>query len=479
MQRHDLLISGASVIDGTGAPARRADVAVLGERIAAVGDLAGASAERTIDASGLALAPGFIDAHTHDDRALLDTPDLHPKISQGVTTVITGNCGISLAPFAGGEPIAPLNLLGGADWFRFETVAAYLDAVRAARPAVNVAPLAGHTALRARAMPALDRAASGEEIARMSGWLEEALDAGCIGLSTGLAYPPAQAASTDEVVALAERVGARGGIYTTHMRDERTGVVDSIEETLEVGRRARVPVVISHHKCSGREAWGLSRRTLERIAQARRHQRVDLDVYPYTASSTVLLADWVPEAERVTVTWSVPHPEVAGRDLEAIAREWGLDLGETCERLQPAGAIYFQMDERDLRRILAFEDAMVGSDGLPHDVHPHPRLWGTFPRVLGHYVREEGLISLEEAVHKMSGVTARVFGLEDRGIIAAGAFADLVLLDPASVTDRADFDTPTRPAAGIREVLVNGQTVWDGRAWTGAGPGRVLRRAGM
>ena len=476
---YDLVVDGASLVDGTGAPARVADVAVAGDRIAAVGSagsLAGAPAARRVPGAGLTLAPGFIDAHTHDDRALVDTPDLVNKVSQGVTSVVSGNCGVSLAPFAGRDPVPPMNLLGGSEWYRFETFGAWLDAVREARPAVNVAPLVGHTTLRVRALDSLDRAATGPELERMGAWLEEALDAGCIGMSTGLAYPPAQAAPPREVTALARRVAARGGLYTTHMRDERAGVVDSVEETLALGREAGLPVVISHHKCAGRDAWGLSERTLARIAEARRSQRVDLDVYPYTASSTVLIADWVPDAERVMITWSEPHPECIGRDLDAIAEQWGCSLEEAAARLQPAGAVYHQMDERDLQRILAFEDTMVGSDGLPHDVHPHPRLWGTFPRVLGRYAREQGVLALEEAVRRMSSVPARVFGLEDRGTIATGAYADLALFDAGSIADAADFETPARPSEGVREVWVNGESVWNGVAWTGAGPGRVLAR---
>ncbi|MDH3414121.1 MAG: amidohydrolase family protein, partial [Gammaproteobacteria bacterium] len=300
---------------------------------------------------------------------------------------------------------------------------------------------------------------------------------GCIGMSTGLAYPPAINAPTDEVVQLATCVARHGGIYTTHMRNERDGVVDSVRETLEIGKRANVPVVISHHKCSGRENFGLTKKTLPLIAEARKRQQVNLDVYPYTASSTVLLADWVGGAEKVLVTWSEPHPECAGRVFEDIRREWGVSVEEAAERLQPAGAIYYQMDEADLRRVLAFEDAMIGSDGLPHDTHPHPRLWGTFPRVLGHYVREEKLFPLEQAVRRMTSVPAAVFGLKDRGALRQGAYADLVIFDPEAVIDAATFESPTLMAPGIDRVMVNGRPVWQEGASTDARPGRVLSRA--
>ena len=478
--RCDLLIHSGDVIDGTGAARVHLDVAVTDDRIVAVGDHLDLHVDATskIDASGLVVAPGFIDAHTHDDRAVLSGPDMTPKISQGVTSVVTGNCGASLAPFAGREPPPPMNLLGDASWYRFPTMREYMAAVEASPPALNLAPLAGHTALRAAAMDDVYRAAAPAEIAHMEALLDEALEAGCIGMSTGLAYPPAVEAPTDEVVALASRLAAHGGIYTTHMRDEGAGVLDSVRETLEIGERAGVPVVISHHKCSGRESWGLSRETLAAIARARSRQSVDLDVYPYVASSTVLLTDWIAGAERVLVTWSTPHPECKGRDFESIRSEWGCGVEEAVERLSPAGAIYFKMDEEDLRRILRFQDAMIGSDGLPHDTFPHPRLWGTFPRVLGHYSRELGLFSLEEAVHRMTGVPARVFGLAGRGAIRAGALADLVLFDPEQVADEADFSAPTRPARGIYQVIVNGKQVWRGGEWTGAKPGRILRRNG-
>ena len=445
----DLLIHSGEVIDGSGAARVHLDVAIAGDRIVAVGDHLDSHIEATskIDASGLVVAPGFIDAHTHDDRAVLSGPDMTPKVSQGVTSVVTGNCGASLAPFAGGEPPPPMNLLGDRSWYRFSTMREYMAEVEASPPALNLAPLVGHTALRAAAMDDVYRAASAGEIAHMEGLLDEALEAGCIGMSTGLAYPPAFEAPTDEVVTLANRLGAHGAIYTTHMRDEGTGILDSVRETLDIGERASVPVVISHHKCSGRESWGMSRETLAVIADARARQSVNLDVYPYVASSTVLLTDWIGDAERVLVTWSAPHPELKGRDFESIRGQWGCSIEEAVERLSPAGAIYFKMDEEDLQRILRFEDAMIGSDGLPHDAFPHPRLWGTFPRVLGHYSRELGLFSLEEAVHRMTGVPARVFGLTDRGAVRANAFADLVLFDAAQHHRRGGLRRSDAPGA--------------------------------
>jgi N-acyl-D-amino-acid deacylase len=472
---YQLVFRGATVVDGTGAPRYRADVAVREGKIEAIGEVPQAQAQETVDARDLVLAPGFIDAHTHDDRAVLATPSMPAKVSQGVTTVVTGNCGISLAPLDGVEPTPPLNLIGSRSMFH-PTFDSYFDTLARNPAAINVAAQVGHTALRRAAMDNLDVAATPAEIGEMQRQLEAAMRAGCIGMSTGLAYPPANAAPTEEVIALVERLGKYGGIHTTHMRNEKEGVLDSVRETLEIGRRAGVPVVISHHKCSGRENWGSTRETLALISQAQQEQSVDLDVYPYTASSTVLLPDFVASAERVLITWSEQAPEQAGRDLADIVAEWGCSVDDAIARLLPAGAIYFQMDEADLERIVRFSGAMIGSDGLPHDAVPHPRLWGTFPRVLGEFSRERGWLTLEDAVYRMTGKTAQVFGFPERGVIRAGAAADLVLFDAQTIIDAATYERPTECAKGIVGVYVAGQAVWrDGRE-TGARPGRALRR---
>jgi N-acyl-D-amino-acid deacylase len=256
------------------------------------------------------------------------------------------------------------------------------------------------------------------------------------------------------------------------MRDEYDRVVDSLEETFDTARRAQVPVVISHHKCAQPENWGRSRETLALIEAAAQRQTVGLDAYPYAAGSTVLDPAEVRDDIRIMITWSTPHPEAGGRDIQEIARNWNCSPREAAERLLPAGAIYFQMDEADVRAILAFPLTMIGSDGLPHDQHPHPRLWGTFPRILGHYVREIGLFSLEEAIHKMTGLTAGRFRLEGRGLLREGYAADLVLFDAEKVKDTATYEHPISAADGISAVYVNGQA-----ALEGARAGRLLRRA--
>jgi len=478
--RYDLLIRNGTVIDGTRALRFEADVAVRDGRIAAIGKLDQARADSELDASGRIVAPGFIDAHTHDDRLLLSSPDMAPKASQGVTTVVAGNCGVSLAPAPNGmaKPVTPpLNLLdeeGG--WFRFPSFAAYVEELRARPAATNCALLVGHTSLRVQAMDDLERPATRSEIARMRELADEALAAGAIGVSTGLYYEPAAAAPTEEVIEVCRPLAKRNGLYCTHMRDEADKVLESLEETFRIGRELGVPVVISHHKVVGTPNHGRSAETLPLIEARMREQKIGLDCYPYCASSTILTASRVGVASKVLVTWSKPHPEFAGMELAQIMKRMGLGMEDTVAKLLPAGAIYFSMDEKDVQRILAFDGTMIGSDGLPHDAAPHPRLWGTFPRVLGHYARGLGLFPLETAVHKMTGLTAQTFGLQGRGILKEGYAADITIFDAGTVEESATFARPIQPARGIDAVIVNGALVWkDGKA-AGARPGQVLAR---
>lgn len=474
----DILIRGAQVFDGTGANPQLLDVAISGDRIAELGSLSAWSAGIQIDASGLALAPGFIDTHTHDDTSVIEMPAMLPKISQGVTTVVVGNCGISAAPVRLlGTPPDPMNLLGRAEFFRYPDFRDYVEALRAASPAVNVAALVGHTALRNNHMDRLDRAATPGEITSMRADLQEALDAGALGMSSGLAYASANSAPTEEVAALAQLLRAASAIYATHMRTEGERILDAVDEAGAIARAGDAPMVISHLKCAGVDNWGRSGEVLQAFDRLRAEQPVACDCYPYAAGSSTLDLRQVDPRVEITITWSDTHPECGGRSLAQIAAEWNMAQMDAARRLQPAGAIYHSIAEADMRRILAHPAVMIGSDGLPHDPHPHPRLWGTFPRVLGRYARQEKLFSLAEAVRKMTGLPAQRFGFAERGLIRAGYFADLVLFDPTTILDTATFADPIQAATGIASVWVNGVLSYTAKGSTGDRAGRFLPRA--
>jgi N-acyl-D-aspartate/D-glutamate deacylase len=474
----DTIIRNVRVLDGSGRESFAADVAIDAGLICAVGQLAHYSAGHVVEGDGRALSPGFIDVHTHDDTSVIRTPQVLPKLSQGVTTVIVGNCGISAAPVQlAGDPPDPMNLLGDADAFSYPTFADYVAAVDAAEPAVNVAALVGHTALRNNHMDRLDRAATRTEIDAMRAQLLESLENGALGLSSGLAYLSAYSAPPEEILSLAEPLANAGAVYVSHMRTEAEKILEAMREVFQVGRERHVPVIISHLKCAGVANWGRSGEVLHALDAARAGQPVQCDCYPYTASSSTLDLRQVDEQVPILITWSTPHPEMAGQYLRQIADVWGRSLLDAAKRLQPAGAIYYNMSEDDVRRILQHPASMIGSDGLPHDPLPHPRLWGTFPRVLGHYCREEGLFPLSEAVHKMTGLPAQRFGLSGRGNIKVGSHADLVLFDPATIRDTATFSDPIRAAEGIAGVWVNGVLSHkDGEA-TGRRSGRFVPRS--
>ncbi|NMZ08987.1 D-aminoacylase [Pseudomonas proteolytica] len=477
--KYHTLIRQALIIDGSNTPGYIADVGLRDGRIETIGDLAGAQGEHEIEASGRVLAPGFIDVHTHDDTVVIRQPQMLPKLSQGVTTVIVGNCGISASPVSlRGDPPDPMNLLGKAEAFVYPRFTDYRAAVENAEPALNVAALVGHTALRSNHMDDLQRSATPTEIALMRVQLHESLEAGALGLSTGLAYASAFNADTDEVLQLSEELTAFGAVYTTHLRSEFEPVLEAMDEAFLIGRHAKAPVIISHLKCAGAGNWGRSPQLLASLEQAAKTHPVGCDCYPYAASSSTLDLKQVTDAFRITITWSTPHPEMGGQDLQAIAGTWGVSLMDAARRLQPAGAVYYGMDESDVQRILAHPLSMVGSDGLPEDPFPHPRLWGAFPRVLGHFSRDLGLFPLHTAVHKMTGLSAARFGLAGRGAIREGHWADLVLFDPVRVRDVADFKDPQRAAEGIDGVWINGVLSYrDGQA-NGQRAGRFLARSG-
>ena len=475
--KFDLIIRNAQVLDGSGAPALSADVAIHAGKIAAIGALADQQGVAMLDADGLILAPGFIDVHTHDDLQVIRTPDMLAKISQGITTVIVGNCGISASPVTlKGKLPDPMNLLGAAEDFRYADFASYKAAVNQAQPAVNVAGLVGHTALRNNHMDHLDRTASANEIEMMRAQLRASLKEGALGLSSGLAYASAFSATTDEVKSLAQVLNEFGAIYTTHLRTEFDEILSALDEAFEIGEQANAPVIVSHLKCAGAGNWGRSGEVLQKMARAAEHHPVACDCYPYSASSSTLDLQQVTGDFDIVITWSDPHPEQGGKTLAQIAGEWQLGLLDAAKKLQPAGAVYHGMSEQDVQKILAHPLTMVGSDGLPVDPLPHPRLWGAFPRVLGHYSRDLKLFSLPEAVRKMTRMSADRFGLDDRGRIAVGAAADLVLFDPQQVKDSATFSRPRQLAEGIHSVWVNGALSYRNKTMTGQRAGKFLER---
>lgn len=474
--RFDTLIKGGQIYDGTGAAPVAGDVGILDGSIAEIGELSHASGEQEIDASGLAVAPGFIDTHTHDDLGLLTDPDMSCKVSQGVTTVVTGNCGFSIAPVYGERrPPFVTRESDSSGKYHFETVAAYFDALDRQPAAANSVFLVGHGTLRGNLLPSLSEPADANEIATMRADVKAAMEAGAWGLSTGLFYPGSRAAPTEEVMALAEEVALFDGLYATHIRDEGAQLEESVDEALDIAKHAGIPAILSHHKASGARYHGKVVNTLKNIEERSRDQKIGLDVYPYIAGSTILMPMKTMEAAKVLITWSDPIPEASGRDLKELADEHGVSVEEMVERLLPAGAIYFTLSEEDVQRVLSYEDSMIGSDGLFHDKHPHPRLWGTFPRVLGHYARELGLMPMAEAVRRMTSLPAAKLGLEDRGVIREGAIADLTLFDPATVIDTATFENPIQASEGIHTVMTAGIPIWQNGAPTGELPGRLLR----
>lgn len=485
MSRGTLLKNGL-IVDGLRQPSWLGDVLLVDDRIHALaptGHLAsnlafdGIEVTHEFDCTGKVIAPGFIDVHTHDDAAVLNQPDMLPKLSQGITTVVVGNCGISLVPMVTTHAASPLSLLGQAQ-FKYANVAEYAEAINATPPAVNVAVLVGHTALRMRHMTDLNRGANATELSAMSHDLKASMDAGALGMSSGIFYREAFAADQAELTALATVAAQAGGVYATHIRDELAGILEAMQEAAQTARHSGLPLILSHHKCAGPSNWGRTKETLALIDTLAKTQPIAMDVYPYTAGSTVLRDDLVDGVIDVLITSSEPHPEMGGQYLKAIATKWGVTQKEACHRLMPGGACYFQMHEDDVQRVITHPLSMIGSDGLPHDERPHPRLWGAFPKVLACYWREKGVLALEEAIHKMTGLSARQFKLTGRGALVAGAFADVVVFDPIRVADRATFENPMQFSEGIEQVWVNGQLSYtDLERASGLRGGRFIKRA--
>lgn len=457
MKLYDQLFINGTLIDGSGKKSIQCDVAIKGDKIVALGNLRSEDSVEVIDITNKVICPGFIDVHTHDDNAVLKSPNCLAKISQGVTTVIVGNCGLSAAPVRLKEnPPDPLNLLGDKNDFCFPSFSDYIDQVNETKPAINVAALVGHTALRVNHLNDLTKAATPKELDAMCLDLKQSLEEGAIGMSTGLAYATAKAAPTSEVIALAKVVTEHNGVYATHMRNEFDKVVEAIDESLDIGESADLPVIISHLKCAGPDNWGRSEEILNHIDASPYKDRVNMDCYPYAAGSSTLDLSQVDERVDILITWSEKHPDQGKKYLADIAKDWNLSQLETAKKLQPAGAVYFSISEKDMHAIISHPKTMIGSDGLPHDPHPHPRLWGTFPRVLGNLVKKEKLFSTVQAIHKMTGLAAKTFKLKQRGLIKENYFADFVVFDPKTIRDSATFEQPIAPASGIEHVYVNG-----------------------
>ena len=483
------LIAGATVVDGTGEPARRADVRIEGDRIVEVGDLEPREQDLIVEASGRVLAPGFVDAHSHADGDVLARRSALAAVSQGITTVVTGQDGSSQPQLA--------------DFF------ARLDR----RPAaVNLASFAGHGTLR-RAVMGEDfaRPATSAEVAAMAEILERELAAGALGLSTGLEYDPGIYSTTEEVVALARVAAAAGGRYISHIRSEDRSFWPAIEEVLTIGREAALPVQITHLKLALTSLHGQADRLLERLDEARAEGvEVTADLYPYTYWQSTLkvmfpdrdyedpraaafAVEEVALPDQMTIPVFAPAPELAGKTLAEIATRRGEEPAVTLielireaeafraglppeerEEADVESVIAVSMTEADVEKLMTWPHAGFSTDG--ELAGAHPRGYGSFPRVLGHYVRDRGVLTLEQAIHKMSGATARRLGIVDRGTLEPGSFADLVLFDPDAVRDRATLDEPHAVADGIERVWVNGRVVYEEGRPSGRRPGRVLRR---
>lgn len=519
--RFDLLIRGGDVIDGTGAPAARADLGVRGDRIAAVGDLSRASAGQVIEARGLCVAPGFIDIHTHSDISLLYTRNMPSSLAQGVTLEVVGNCGFSVGLATPGDEFASerrgLERYGlHLDWHDLD---GFLRRIEQEGIAIHVATLAGHGTLRKRTMGLAERAPTADELTAMQRDLAEAMAAGARGLSSGLEYVPGMYADVDEIAALARVAAEAGGFYATHLRDEGDRLEESVAEAIEVAERARIPLQLSHHKAEKPRNWGKVVRTLAMVDDAAaRGVDILLDQYPYTAYQTALatiaLPPWAvagtPEIlarklrdpavrvkvragmggldwEAIEMTTCPGQPAYVGQSLAHIARETGRDPRDVVLDLLATGegwisAAHFAMSEADVERVLADPRVMIGSDAVACDpAGPaasdkiHPRTYGTFARVLSRYVRQRGLLSLPEAIRRMTSLPARRLGLDGRGRIAPGGCADLVLFNPETIAERSTFARPHALAAGVEKVVVAGRIAWADGKPTGVRAGQVLR----
>jgi N-acyl-D-amino-acid deacylase len=497
---YDIIIKGGTVYDGTSESPRQSDLAINGDEIVKIGNLSKAKATRIIDATGLAVSPGFIDLHAHIE-SIMRLPAAESAVRQGVTTVLGG-------PDGGGP--SPMK--------------EYLDSLSTFSLGVNTAYLVGHNVIRRRVMGTENRAPTAEELEQMEAMVQEAMENGAFGISTGLKYVPGSFSKVDEVIALSKIAGEAGGIYTSHLREEGLGLLEAVQEAIMISREAEIPVVLTHHKAIGRPMWGKSVQTLNMVDSARNlGLDIMIDQYPYTASSTglgVLVPTWAMAGGTAEFKKRLDNPALrkkiveeimfnieydrGGADLEVVqfaSVSWKPDLnGRTLkdwvlERgLEPtfrngaelviegqlnggASCIFHAINEEDVKRIMQHPMTMIASDGAllqPGVGHPHPRGYGTFPRVLGHYVREEGVLNLQTALIKMTSMPADRLGLKDRGYLKEGMKADITVFDAATIKDMGTFESPHQYPVGINYVLVNGKMVVDQGAFTTERSGRVL-----
>jgi N-acyl-D-amino-acid deacylase len=503
----DIIIKNGIVADGLGGKPFRADIGIFQGKIKEIGILQGDMAKKIIDAANLMVCPGFIDLHTHTDRGILEQPEVHNYIHQGVTTIVGGNCGGSQFP-----------------------IGTFLKKVEEKKIAPNFCTLVGHNTARKKVMENANREPSPEELAEMKKLVEQAMQEGAVGISTGLKYIPGAYARTDEVIELAKVVQQYGGFYATHMREEGQAVLEAVKETIEIGRFTQLPVHISHHKITSVDHWGDSEKSLELVDNAiKAGINVTLDQYPYPATSTgltVLFPAWALEGDlqkrkerlndekqkkqiieaimynirhdrggndlnRILIARYTPEPELEGLSIAQILEKKGMAVtleagAELIVQMQLKGmnekneqiqAIYFCLHDKDIERIMKHPLVSHASDGGLTKIgvgKPHPRNYGTFPRVLGVYVREKGTLTFEEAIRKMTSLPAKRLGLTDRGCIKKGYHADIVILDPNKIADTATWKNPHSYPEGISYVLVNGQPVVENNKFSGLYPGKVI-----
>ena len=530
----DLLITNGRVLDGSGNPAYDADIGIIDGEIAVMArDLGKFQAVRVIDAEGMVVSPGFIDTHSHDDAYLFINPRCDDKVRQGVTTDVIGNCGFSLAPLSDthrDDLRKASAIMGGShlsdDFWKLSSFNEFLALLDTTRPGINVVPLVGHGTVRIAVLGFEDRPPTESEMDEMKRLTADAMQAGAFGLSSGLIYVPANYAETEEIIELAKVASQFKGIYTTHMRSEGDWEIEAINETFRIASAARIAAHISHHKIAGKNNWGKSTDTLKLFAEARAEGLlVTCDQYPYQAGSTFLAAALPPHMqaqgpaifaeklkqpeirqaiideierdseahwenlikgagfENIIISVSPHHEEYIGKSIANIAKmeakkPYDVFFDLLIEEKMEVAMVIFMMDEQDVIKIMKDPITMIGTDGVPGfgTSKVHPRMVGTFPRILGRYVREQGVLSLEEAIRKMTSLPAQTFGLYRKGILRERLDADIVIFDPATIIDNSTFEDPAQPPEGIRWVLVNGEVAVENGQVMAATSGKVLRR---